>query len=473
MERTKRTNRYGGRIFAAAMAMLVLAVAPDSHHGILPGVAHAAELPRLDGFPPSPVRTEDMEKRRVPNMSETTYRKFGQAQELIDPCPDDPDNCDIPRDPDGAITILLEMLERQRRYNGNELGQIHQMLAVIYYNDKDDLEKTFEHYEQLLAQVPEITEGLEESTIKTLAQLHLQAENFDTSLDYMKRWFALAYNPGPGEYILVGQIHFQRKDFPAAAQALEAAITLAGDRELTIRENWWAMLNYAHFEMENYDRVIEILEILVRDFPKRQYWIQLAGVYGQEGQEREQLMAFEAAHVAGFLDKESDVMTFGGLLMQNEVPWRGAKYMQVGLDSELVERTPRNLQQIGQAYQLAQEVDSAIGVFEEAGEKSDDGEIYDRLSSLYLEKDEFSKCRTAAERAMEKGGIKKLYNVEIVLGMCQFNLDELRDARETFVKARRNARDAEESSAERITQQWIRYIDNESKRRAELDAAGI
>ena len=467
-------ERIFGRILAVGLAAtLVLAVAPDSHQGILPGAAYAADLPRLDGFPPSPVLTEDTERRRVPNMSETTYRKFGQAQELIDPCPDDPDNCEIPRDPDGAITILLEMLERQRRYNGNELGQVHQMLAVIYYNDKDDTPRTLHHYEQLLAQVPEITEALEQGTLKTLSQLHLQEENFDTALEYMKRWFAISYNPGPSEYILVGQIHFQRKDFPAAAQALEAAITLAQSRELTVRENWWAMLNFAHFEMENYDKVIEILEILVRDFPKRQYWIQLAGVYGQEGYEREQLMSFEAAHVAGFLDKESDVMTFGGLLMQNEVPWRGAKYMQAGLDSELVERTPRNLQQIGQAYQLAQEVDSAIGIFEEAGSKSDDGEIYDRLSSLYLEKDEFSKCRTAAERAMDKGGIKKPYNVEIVLGMCQFNLDELREARATFVKARRTARDAEESSAERITQQWIRYIDNESKRRAELEAAGI
>ena len=468
-------ERICGRILAAGLvAMLVLAVAPEGHHGILPAAAHAADaVPRLDGFPASPIATEDMERRRVPNMSETTYRKFGQAQELIDPCPEDPDNCEIPRDPDGALVILHEMLERASRYNGNELGQVHQMLAVIYYNDKDDTPKTLHHYEQLLAQVPEITEALEQGTLKTLAQLHLQEENFETALNYMKRWFAISYNPGPSEYILVGQIHFQRKDFPAAAQALEAAISLAQSRELTVRENWWAMLNYAYFEMENYDKVIEILEILVRDFPKRQYWIQLAGVYGQEGYEREQLMSFEAAHVAGFLDKESDVMTFGGLLMQNEVPWRGAKYMQAGLDGEIIERSARNLQQIGQAYQLAQEVDSAIDVFEEAGEKSDDGEIYDRLSALYLEKDEFSKCRTAAERAIDKGGIKKVYNVEIVLGMCQFNLDELREARATFVKARRTARDAEERSAERITQQWIRYIDNESKRRAELEAAGI
>ena len=469
-------ERICRRILAAGMAaLLVLAVAPDGHQGILAGAAHAADAPpRLDGFPPTPIQPEEVERRRVPTMSENTYRKFGQAQELYDPCPDDPDNCEIPSDPDGALVILHEMLERgSRRYNGNELGQVHQMMAVIYYNDKDDTAKTLHHYEQLLAQVPEITEALEQGTLKTLSQLHLQEENFETALDYMKRWFAISYSPGPSEYILVGQIHFQRKDFPAAAQAIEAAISLAQDRELTVRENWWAMLNFAHFEMENYDKVIEILEILVRDFPKRQYWIQLAGVYGQEGQEREQLMAFEAAHVAGFLDKESDVMTFGGLLMQNEVPWRGAKYMQVGLDAELVERTPRNLQQIGQAYQLAQEVDSAIDIFEEAGEKSDDGEIYDRLSSLYLEKDEFTKCRSAAERAMDKGGIKKVYNVEIVLGMCQFNLDELREARATFVKARRTARDAEESSAERVTQQWIRYIDNESKRRAELEAAGI
>ena len=209
-------ERICGRILAAGLvAMLVLAVAPEGHHGILPAAAHAANaVPRLDGFPASPIATEDMERRRVPNMSETTYRKFGQAQELIDPCPEDPDNCEIPRDPDGALVILHEMLERASRYNGNELGQVHQMLAVIYYNDKDDTPKTLHHYEQLLAQVPEITEALEQGTLKTLAQLHLQEENFETALNYMKRWFAISYNPGPSEYILVGQIHFQRKDFP-------------------------------------------------------------------------------------------------------------------------------------------------------------------------------------------------------------------------------------------------------------------
>lgn len=456
-------QRFCSKALVAGVAALMIGgVAPGGVDVPVAGVtAHAAS------------DDEEKKKRRVPNMSETTYRKFGQAQELIDPCPEEPENCPIPRDPDGAIAILLGMLERQRRYNGNELGQIHQMLAVIYYNDKNDIAKTFHHYEQLLAQVPEITEGLEQSTIKTLAQLHLQEENFDRALDYMNQWFALADWPGPGEYILVGQIHFQKKDFPSAAGSIQTAIDLAVERGMEVRENWWAMLNYAYFEMENYVKVIEILEILVRDFPKRSYWVQLAGVYGQEGMELKQLLTFEAAHIAGYLDRESDLMTYGGLLMQNEMPWRAAKYMQVGLDGELVERSAKNLQQIGQAYQLAQEVEPAIEVFEEAGEKSDDGAIFDRLSSLYLEKDQYAQCEASAESALDKGGLREDYSTRIVLGMCQFNLDKLRTARSTFVTARRGAREAEDRSAERMTQQWIQYIDRESNRRAELAAAGI
>ena len=417
------------------------------------------------GFDPTEANAQENARkkkpRRVPNMTETTFKKLAEIQELMDA-----------DDNDGAILVAKEMLERSRRYNGNELAQVHNMLAVLYYG-KEDNPNTIFHYEQILAQVPDITEGMETSTIYNLAQLYFVEEEFDKSLEYIEKWITLAENPDPKAYYFMGQVYYQMQDYPQAIETIELAIQIAQDRSLDIRENWWSLLRFLYFELENWDRVVDILEILVKEFPKRAYWLQLAGVYGQEDMEDKQLQAFEAAHVAGFLETENDLMTYGGILLQNENPWRASRYMQEAVDAGIIEPSAKNLQQLGQAYQLAQEVDDAITVFEAAGKLSDDGNIYDRLSALYLEKDRFFECEQAAKQAIDKGGLRKLYNTEIVLGMCQFNQDKFTDARKTFVDARKRTRDLKERAAERQCQQWIAYIDNTVRRNQQLEAAGL
>ena len=56
--------------------------------------------------------------RRVPSMSEATFNKLAEAQEFVDA-----------EDLDGAMRVLNGMLDRSRRYNGNEIGNIHNMLG--------------------------------------------------------------------------------------------------------------------------------------------------------------------------------------------------------------------------------------------------------------------------------------------------------------------------------------------------------
>ena len=140
----------------------------------------------------------------------------------------------------------------------------------------------------------------------------------------------------------------------------------------------------------------------------------------------------------------------------------------MGVDDEIIKPTVTNLQTLGQAYQIGQDVDKAIPVFEEAAELAEDGTTYDRLSALYLEKDEFTKCVSAADNALTKGGLKKPIMTKITKGICQFNLDRLTEARKTFVELRRDARQERARTEERTAGQWINYIDNERKRLAEL-----
>ena len=397
--------------------------------------------------------------RRVPTMSESTYKRLAEAQEFIDA-----------EDYTGALEALNNMLNRSRRYNGNELGAIHNMMAFVHYN-MERYDRAITSYEQVLAQGDQITEGLETQVIYSLAQLHYTEQNYNDALRYMRLWLSQADNPSPEPHIFMAQVYYQMEDFPQAIVQVETAVKIAQDRGTEVKETWWGLLKYLYFEQDNWAKVIEILEILVRDFSKRDYWVQLAQVYGQEGHEKKQVHAYEATHALGFLDRESDMRNYAGLLMQNEVPYRAAKWLQEAIDEGIVEETPKNLQSLGQAYQMAHDVDDAIPTFEKAGTKSDDGEIFARLAALYLEKDDYPKCSEAATKALEKGGLRKAYSTEVVHGMCLFNRDRLTQARRVFISARANARRANDRSMERMCSRWVAHIDSEAKRREILAAS--
>ena len=57
------------------------------------------------------------------------------------------------------------------------------------------------------------------------------------------------------------------------------------------RENWWLLLRAAYFELEQMDKVKEVLERLVIEWSKKEYWTQLSAFYGQDKQEKEQMAA--------------------------------------------------------------------------------------------------------------------------------------------------------------------------------------
>ena len=398
--------------------------------------------------------------RRVPTISESIFKKLGEAQELMDA-----------KEYGLAEQFLKDMLNRSKKYNGNELGNIHNMLGYIAFL-KEDFKGAIYAYEQVLAQGEDVTEGLEVTTLYTIAQLSFVVENYQDALDYMELWISKADNPGPEPRIFMGQVYYQMKDYPNALTQIQNGIKIAQERGTKVKENWWALVAFLYYEKEDFQGYTDTMKILVRDFPKRDYWIRLAGIYGQEGQERHQLNTLQAAYAGDYFETETDFTNLAGLLMQREAPYKAAKILRDGLDREVVKRSARNLQSYGQAWQLAQEVDEAIPVFEEAAELSDDGKIYERLAYLYMEDDQYKQCVTSAEGALDKGGLRKLQTMYIVKGMCEFNQNKLKTARKSFVSCRSESRKDKDNNNVRICAQWITFIDREATRQAQLAAAG-
>ena len=417
----------------------------------------------------------DKKPRRIPNVQPTTWKRLQQSEELV--------KADQYAE---AVEILEAMLPREgrrSRYNQAELGQVHNMLGFIFW-ELEQPAKTIEHYKKVLEQVPFIAEATEALTLHQLAKLYfMQGQEqkqeamadrwYRESLDTMRQWLNKGKDSVPDPYFFIAQIYYQLKDFDCGIESLETTVSIARERGVAVKESWWRMLQYMYYEQLNWPKVTEILEILVRDFPKREYWITLASVYGETGQENKQLWVMEAAHVGGYLDKDAVVRAYGALLLQDEVPNRASKYLQKGFDDGIIERTSANLQLLGQAYQVAHDVDKAIAVFEEAAKLAEDGKTYNLLSALYLDTDQFSKCRTAARNALDAGGLANAMRTNITLATCEFNLDNLIAARKVFTEVRREARRQKEKRLETMSSDWIKYIDNWSKRRRELARAGL
>ncbi len=405
---------------------------------------------------------DDQVDRRVPNMNLSTADKLGEIQEIID----------TENNPQAGIEELDRMIARgTRRYNGNELANIYKMLAYAYFI-LDDMPNTITYNEKILEYCDDVRMGMLSTTMFTLSQLYYSQERYGEALGMIEDWLLIASDPGPNPYYFVATIYYQQDDFDRAIEYVELAIDMATERGmLPIKKSWWGMLRFLYYEKENFPKVIEILEIMVKEYPERSSWVQLAGMYGEEGFEKKQLYAMESANVLGFFDRESDYLQYQGILMNADAAIRGAWYLQEGFDKEIVEESYRSLNALGQSYQASLEDDEAIEQFEKATEFTEDGRIFKRLAQLYLGKEQFEKCTERAEEAINRGGIDRVWDLKILQGMCEYNRGRLTRALEIFQDARRDARDAKAESAERSARDWIRYIENERNRLRALEAA--
>ena len=122
------------------------------------------------------------------------------------------------------------------------------------------------------------------------------------------------------------------KDYRKSFSAIEQAIKLAEEEGYKPRENWYVIMaaNINELKAEIGEekallQQIDIYEILVNLYPKKQYFIQLGGSYGQLGRERDYMITLKAAYLKDFLNKESEYLALAQLLLLNKNPYWAAE----------------------------------------------------------------------------------------------------------------------------------------------------
>ena len=415
----------------------------------------------------------------------STAKKMAKVYEALE----EVDDAGEPKpDMETVLSVLTELRNNKDELKSYDRSVMWNAWAYVYMTD-GKYPQAMDAYTKLMNE-PEVTIGLRNGAILALAQLNLAQENYQKGIQLILQWMDEVETVTAQSWSLLGQAYFAINNYRKSMSSLETAISLAEEEGYKPRESWYQLLAGCISELkeeigekESLLRQRDIFEILVNLYPKKLYFIQLGGVYGQLGRERDYMITLKAAYQKDFLDKESEYLALAQLLLLNKNPYWAAEVLVSGQQKivttvetvvdevtkeetkiektgPVVRDTEKNLKTLADAWRMAQEIDKAIPILEKAAKMSKDGKSYVLLGNLYLSEDKVQDAVGAIKKGLEKGKIKDLSQVYLTLGQAHFELEEFDEAKKNFRIAARDKKKKIKTQANN----WIKYTENEEIR---------
>ncbi|WP_040514058.1 tetratricopeptide repeat protein [Paraglaciecola polaris] len=388
------------------------------------------------------------ETRRTPALRVKVYDQLSRSQGLAD---------------EGKTAEAIEALDNVKSkassMNSYELAMMYNFYGFVYYN-VERFDEAIAAFEQVVEQQP-IPESFELSTLFSLAQLHMMRGNYDKTVAFLERWETLnaAVNPNieiPAKnYVLKAQAMYQQKSYAKAASYIDKAVALEEAKNDIPDENWYVLQRAVYYELKQPEKVKDILLKLVKHFDEPKYWLQLGGMYGELGEEKQQLAILETAYQQGYIQSGSDMFNLAQLYYYHQMPFKGARLIEKGFDSGALEKNLKNLKFLSQCWVLAKENDEAVPVMKAAADLSDDGELDAQLGQIFLNMEKWQQAIAASEAALSKGGLRNEGTVHLVKGMAFFNVGQYNEALNELAKAEAF------KSSKGMAQQWSKFVETE------------
>ena len=391
-------------------------------------------------------------------------------------------------DMETVTKILTDLRNQKDDIKSYDRSVMWNAWGYVYYSDAKYL-KAIEAYESLMAE-PEVTIPLRVGALLTLGQLHLSQENYDKGINYVLQWMDEVETVTAQSWSLLGRAYYSVGDYRKALSSFEKAISLAEEEGYKPKENWYNIMAASIGELktelgekESYLRQLEIYEILVNLYPKKQYFIALGGIYGELGREKDYMIILKAAYAKDLLNREGEYLALAQLLLLNKNPYWAAEvlvsgqnkivtYNETVLDDKtgeeikiektgpVIKNNEKNLKLLADSWRMAQEIDKAIPVLEQAAKLSKDGKAYVLLGNLYLAEDKLDKAVDSIKKGLKKGKIDKISQVHLTLGQAYFELQKFEEAKKEFRIAARDKNKKTKTTANN----WIKYTENEEIR---------
>lgn len=397
----------------------------------------------LPGVTLATAYAEDQKTKRVPALREKVYSQLARAQKLADD-----------GDAKAGLAALDSIKERSSSMNSYEIAMMHNFYGFIYYNE-NDLGKAISSFEKVVAE-EEIPETLRVSTTFSLAQLAMANSDYDKVITYLDQWEKINDKPKTDAYyVLKSQAYYQLKDYQKGIENINLAIAEADSKGEMPKENWLILQRAMYYSLNKSDKVVEVLERLVKLYNKPEYWVQLGGMYGETGAEKKQLAVLEAAYQQGFLKSKSDLRQLSQVYLYNGLAYKAANVMSKAMKDGVVEQSAKNYAFVAEAMVQAKEDEKSLPYFAKAADLVSHGQYDQRIAEVSINLEKYDEAADAARKALDKGGLEFESNVYVALGMAQYNLQNFDASILAFEQAEKHKK------SQRLAEQWIKYVKRE------------
>jgi len=408
--------------------------------------------------------------------------KVYEALEVVD------DKGEPAPDMETVVEILTELRSDQENLKSYDRSVMWNSWGYVYFVE-GKYDQAMQAYDNVINE-PEVTLPIRNAALFTLAQLNLVKENYAKGISLILQWMDEVETVTAQAWSLLGQAYYQQGNFKKAMSSMKTAISMSEEEGYKPKENWYVIVAACIGELKKEIgeknallQQLDIYEILVNLYPKKLYFIQLGGTYGQLGRERDYMITLKAAHSKDLLDKESEYLVLAQLLLLNNNPFWAAqvlvsgqkkittyqetvkdkvtgKEIKVDKTGPVVKSNEKNLKLLADSWRMAQEIEKAIPVLEQAAALSKDGKSYVLLGNLYLSEDKLNEAVDAIKKGLKKGKIDKLSQVHLTLGQAYFELQKFDAAKKEFRIAARD----KDKQIKTTANNWIKYTENEEVR---------
>ncbi|WP_209327983.1 tetratricopeptide repeat protein [Pseudoalteromonas sp. PA2MD11] len=397
----------------------------------------------LPGVTLATAYAEEQKTKRVPALREKVYSQLARAQKLADD-----------GDAKAGLEALDSIQERSSSMNSYEIAMMHNFYGFIYYNE-NDLDKAIASFEKVVNE-DAIPETLRVSTTFSLAQLAMANSDYEKVIKYLAQWDVINNKPKTDAYyVLKSQAYYQLKDYQKGIENINLAIAEADSKGEMPKENWLILQRAMYYSLNQSDKVVEVLERLVKLYNKPEYWVQLGGMYGETGAEKKQLAILEAAYQQGFMKSKSDLRQLSQVYLYNGLAFKAANVMSKAMQEGVAEKSAKNYAFVAEAMVQAKEGEKSLAYFAKAADLVSHGQYEQRIAEVSINLEKYEEAADAARKALDKGGLEFESNVYVALGMAQYNLQNFDASILAFEQAEKHKK------SQRLAEQWIKYVKRE------------
>ena len=209
----------------------------------------------------------------------------------------------------------------------------------------------------------------------------------------------------------------------------------------------------AYLELKYYKSAIKVLETLITKYPyKKNYWSQLASLYLQQNKEFTALAVKMLAQRLELSDSKT-LINLADMYRYLHIPYKSAQLLSKAVKAGTIEANAKNLNKLADSWLASKEDEEAVIVLEKLTKLDKNGESTLKLGRVLFGLEQWQKAVDYLTKSVAKLSGDKLGTASLLLGMTQFHLGNLIQAKTQFSKAVAYKNERNQAG------QWLRHVE--------------